>query len=49
MLLELRAALGALADHVPRLRLAEPATALPFPGGNLTGGVSRLPVHTHAP
>ncbi|MGW4650802.1 cytochrome P450 [Kitasatospora sp. NPDC004289] len=47
--LELRTAIGALADHAPHLRLAEAATDLPFPGGNLIGGVSRLPVHLHAP
>ncbi|MFD8288803.1 cytochrome P450 [Streptomyces lavendulae] len=48
-LLELRAAIGALADRTPGLRLAEPPTTLPFPGGSLIGGVSRLPVYTHAP
>ncbi|GAA2776113.1 hypothetical protein GCM10019017_21230 [Streptomyces showdoensis] len=47
--LELRTAIGALAGRVPALRLAEPATALPFPGGSLIGGVSRLPVYTDAP
>ncbi|MFJ4796410.1 cytochrome P450 [Kitasatospora purpeofusca] len=48
-LLELRTAIGALADRAPHLRLAEPATALPFLGGSLIGGVERLPVRTHAP
>ncbi|MFJ4672416.1 cytochrome P450 [Kitasatospora purpeofusca] len=48
-LLELRTAIGALADRTPHLRLAEPATELPFPGGSLIGGVRRLPVRTHAP
>ncbi|MFE6750693.1 cytochrome P450 [Kitasatospora purpeofusca] len=47
-LLELRTAIGALADRAPHLRLAEPATALPFLGGSLIGGVGRLPVRTHA-
>ncbi|MEU8775539.1 cytochrome P450 [Streptomyces sp. NPDC048606] len=45
--LELRTAIGALADHAPGLRLAEPATTLPFPGGSLIGGVSRLPLITN--
>ncbi|MCX4755209.1 hypothetical protein [Kitasatospora purpeofusca] len=48
-LLELRTAIGALADRGPHLRLAEPATALPFLGGSLIGLVERLPVRTHAP
>ncbi|MFD8141792.1 cytochrome P450 [Streptomyces sp. NPDC059708] len=48
-LLELRTALGALADRAPLLRLAEPATALSFAGGSLIGGVNRLPVHTRTP
>ncbi|MFE7510017.1 cytochrome P450 [Streptomyces sp. NPDC057540] len=43
-LLELRTAIGALIDHAPALRLAEPAIALPFPGGSLIGGVTRLPL-----
>lgn len=46
-LLELRTAIGALAAHAPALRLAEPATSLPFPGGSLIGGVTRLPVYVH--
>ncbi|MER7763702.1 cytochrome P450 [Streptomyces sp. NPDC097619] len=46
-LLELRTAIGALVEHAPALRLAEPATALPFPGGSLIGGVSRLPLLVH--
>ncbi|MEU8762383.1 cytochrome P450 [Streptomyces sp. NPDC048659] len=44
-LLELRTSLSALADRAPGLRLAEPPAALPFPGGSLIGGVTRLPVY----
>ncbi|MEV0192287.1 cytochrome P450 [Kitasatospora purpeofusca] len=49
--LELRTAIGALADRAPHLRLAEPDTGLglPFLGGSLIGGVGRRPVRTHPP
>ncbi|WP_424217334.1 cytochrome P450 (plasmid) [Streptomyces sp. BI20] len=46
-LLELRTAIGALADRAPDLRPAVPPRSLPFPGGSLIGGVDRLPVLTN--